>query len=105
MKVLLDECCPRQLRHALFEFDIETVEYAGFKGLKNGMMLAQAEERYSVLITADQNLRYPENLNGRRLAIIELPTNDWGVVKLLAPSITESPGHIVPGAYVRISNG
>lgn len=43
--------------------------------MKNGRLLAALEGVYDVLLTADKNLRYQQNLTGRQLAIIELPTN------------------------------
>ncbi len=43
MKILLDECVPEDFRKQLPAFDIHTVGWAGFKGLKNGKLFAAAE--------------------------------------------------------------
>ena len=45
--------------------------------MENGDLLRQAEGAFDAFITADKNLRYQQSLAGRRIAILELPTNDW----------------------------
>lgn len=49
----------------------------GWSGLENGALLRSAEEAFDALITTDQSLRYQQNLAGRRLAIVVLPTTSW----------------------------
>ena len=48
---------------------------------------AKAEGTFDVLLTADKNLRYQQNLEGRRIAILELPTNRKAVVMTLTRQI------------------
>jgi hypothetical protein len=60
MKVLLDECVTRKLRRDFQEHEVETVEEAGLKGLKNGALLRSASDRYDVLVTVDQSLSYQQ---------------------------------------------
>jgi hypothetical protein len=46
----------------------------GWQQLSNGELIASAEEQgFDLLITADRNLRYQQNLTGRRLAILSCP--------------------------------
>ena len=40
-----------------------------------------AEPTFDLFITADQNLRYQQNISGRKLAILELSTNDWHAIR------------------------
>ena len=47
----------------------------GWTGIKNGDLVRLAEEQFDVFVTSDQNLRYQQNLEGRRIAIAELSTN------------------------------
>ena len=48
----------------------------GWGGISNGDLLETAErEGFEVFIVADKNLRYQQNLSGRRMAILELWTN------------------------------
>ena len=60
MKLLLDECIhvKYRLQLAAYGYTVETVRYAGFAGLKNGKLLAAAEEKFNVLVTIDQNMKY-----------------------------------------------
>jgi predicted nuclease of predicted toxin-antitoxin system len=59
MKILLDECTPHVLKRLLTGFDITTVQDLGWTGIKNGALLQLAEQHFDVLITSDQNLKYP----------------------------------------------
>jgi predicted nuclease of predicted toxin-antitoxin system len=73
MPVLLDEDLPHRLRFLLREQDVVTVRYAGWMGLKNGMLLRTAEEAgYQVFVTGDQKLAGQQNMNGRKLAVVVL---------------------------------
>jgi len=80
----------------------QTVRQVGWSGIKNGELLALAEGEYDVFLTADQNLRYQQNLARRTIAIIELPTNTLSVVKTLVPEILNELTTIRPGVYIRI---
>ena len=76
MKVLLDVCTPVQLRLALSGHEVQTAVKAGWGELENGELLRVAEAAgFDLFIICDKNLRYQQNLAGRRLAILELWTN------------------------------
>ena len=76
MRVLLDECVPLQLRNALTGHDTTTAQQMGWRGLGNGDLLDAAERSgFQVFIIADKNLRYQQNLTGRKIAILELWIN------------------------------
>jgi hypothetical protein len=47
-----------------------SVEMAGLKGVKNGKLIKAAEGLYDVLITADKNLRYQQDLAKRKLRLL-----------------------------------
>ena len=72
-KVILDENLPQLLRHHLTDFDVVTVQYQGWAGIQNGELIALIDGKFDVFLTADQNLRYQQNLKNRRIAIVELP--------------------------------
>ncbi len=74
----------------------------GWGTLKNGELLRAAEGHFQVLVTADQNLRYQQNLTGRTLAIVVLPTNDWTVLREMAATIEPAVSNIRPGEFVEI---
>jgi len=51
MRVLLDECVPRQLRRDLEGFDVRTVRDMGWSGVKNGALLDLAGEHFDAVFT------------------------------------------------------
>ena len=76
MRILLDECLPVPMRDGLAKHDCISVGDRGWKGIKNGELLRLAEGQFDLFITADQNIRYQQNLRDYRIAILELSTND-----------------------------
>lgn len=84
MNILFDHGTPRPLRRFLTGHRITTAAQAGFDELQNGLLLAAAEGVVEVLVTTDKNIHHQQNLRGRRLAILVLPTPDWRVVKFHA---------------------
>src|SRR5258708_2125035 len=64
MKILIDECAPRALKHALEAHGHAclTLQEAGWAGKKNGEFLSLAETKFQVLVTIDTNLRFSTKL-------------------------------------------
>ncbi len=57
MRVQLDEDVPIRLRlYFSDEITVETVEYRGWKGLKNGALLRVAQNHFDVLVTRDDSI-------------------------------------------------
>ena len=102
MKVLLDECVPWPMHRFLTGHDCQTAQKCGWGGLKNGALLLKAEVQFDAFITADQNIRYQQNLQGRRLPIIELSTNDLRRILAAADQIRAALSILKPGDYVRL---
>ena len=74
----------------------------GWAGVRNGELLRRAEEHFNIFITADQNLQYQQNLSGRRLAILVLPSNQVPIVTQLLPSVETLLAMIQPGTVVNV---
>jgi predicted nuclease of predicted toxin-antitoxin system len=71
VKVLFDQGTPAPLRKALSHHLVETAHERGWSALQNGDLIAAAEAcEFEVFVTADRNLKYQQNLTGRRLAIV-----------------------------------
>ena len=71
MKILLDDCLPFDLRQCFPAHEVQTAQWAGLKGKKNGDLLRAAElAGYDVLLTVDRGMAHQQNLTGRKLAII-----------------------------------
>ena len=100
-RVLLDHCVPRPFRNLLQDCTASTAVEMGWEQLRNGELLNTAEAAgFEVLITADKNLRYQQNLSGRQIAIIELATNRLRLVSGYAAQVNATLATIFPGAYV-----
>ena len=76
MRILLDECVPWPRRNLLSGHHCTNAQMRGWGGLKNGDLLRRAELEFDLFITSDQNIRYQQNLAGRKIAVLELSTND-----------------------------
>jgi hypothetical protein len=77
VRILLDQGTPAPLRRALAGHSVSTAYEERWSTLTNGELLVAAEGSFDVFVTTDQNLRYQQNLAGRRLAILVLPTTSW----------------------------
>ena len=102
MKILLDECVPWPLHKLLSGHECTNPQKCGWAGIKNGDLLHFAESRFDLFITADKNLRYQQNLEGRKLAILELSTNDWISIQENFALILAALGSVKPGDYLTL---
>ncbi|HXI70108.1 MAG TPA: hypothetical protein VNN22_07095 [Verrucomicrobiae bacterium] len=102
MKILFDECMPQPLRRLLAEFEISTAQEMGWGRVKNGELLKRAEGVFDVFLTADQQLKYQQNLKGRQLAILVLSTNRWPQVRAKTPEIITAIQSLRPGDYLEL---
>ena len=100
MRVLLDENLDHALRKLLGPHEVVTVTYMGWTGLQNGELLTPAKNAgFELFILADKNLRYQQNLAGRRLAILELWTNHRPSMEKHFPFIQTAAESMVAGEY------
>ena len=101
MRILLDECVPVQVRNALVGHEVSTTQKMGWGGISNGELLQRAEQAdFNLFIVADKNLRYQQNLKGRKLAILELWTNHRPTLEKHLSRIQSAAEDIVAGEYV-----
>ena len=102
-RIILDENLPHPLRSELGEYEVFTVQYQGWSGIKNGELLKLIEGSFDVFLTADKNLRYQQNLAGRRVAIIELPFTRLKSLLPLLPQIRATINSTIEGGYYQVS--
>ena len=102
MRILFDHCTPAPLRRALPGHDVSTAYEMGWAGLKNGALLAEAEKAFDAFITTDQNLRSQQNLTGRKLAILVLPTTSWPRMQKHLPEIEAAVNALKPGDFIEL---
>ena len=101
MRVLLDENLPRPLIKQLRNHEYSTAQIQGWKAVENGELLGLIEQyKWDVFLTGDKNLRYQQNLSSRQVAIIELPTNRWPILRRMIEPIQKAIDSALPGAYI-----
>ena len=82
MRILFDQGTPVPLRRAFDGHIVETAFERGWSQLENGALIQSAESSgFDVYVTTDKNLRFQQNLTGRRLAILVLWTTSWPAIK------------------------
>lgn len=87
MRILFDQGVPVPQRRHLAGHDIVTAYERGWSNLSNGDLIQSAEAEFGLLITTDQNLRYQQNLSGRKIAILVLPTTRWPEIEKNADKV------------------
>jgi len=75
MRILFDECVPWPIHRILQNHQCVRTQRQGWAGLKNGDLLRLAEADFDVFLTADQGVRFQQNLTGFRIGILVLSTN------------------------------
>ena len=103
-RVLLDENLSHKLRLLLTGHTVVTSFYQGWAGKSNGDLVTLAEAAgFEVLVTADQNLSYQQNMDGRTLALVVLSTNRTKTVLTQAERILLAVDAAQPGSYTFVS--
>jgi len=73
MKLLLDESIDVRFRHQVVGHDVFTVDYMGWKGKKNGDLIALAASNgFDAIVTTDSAMPDQQNLGALPLAILVL---------------------------------
>lgn len=87
------------LRRALTSHVVSTAYEMGWSELDNGALLQAAETDFDALVTTDQNLRHQQNLTGRRLAILVLPTTSWPKIEAHEAQVVAAINALRPGDF------
>jgi hypothetical protein len=107
MRVPLDEQLPRHLAREIGGHDVSTVQQQGWAGLKNGELLrVAADAGFEVLVTADRNLQFQQNLSRSRLGIILLTASSNALEDLLSlvPEMLAAIPKTGPGELRRVES-
>jgi predicted nuclease of predicted toxin-antitoxin system len=89
MKLLLDECVTCYLKREFAGHEVQTVDEAGLKGLKNGELLRAASEIFDALITVDKNISQQQNVRDLKIAILVLVAKK-NSIEALAPLVPQA---------------
>jgi hypothetical protein len=75
----------------------------GWDKLSNGKLLQSAEEAgFDVLLTTDKNIRYQQNLKGRRIAIVVLGNPQRPAVHRHIDRVVAAVNAATPGSYAEV---
>jgi hypothetical protein len=103
MRILFDHVTPSGIARFLPGHAVTKAKDRGWDRLSNGNLLAEAERAgFDVLLTADKNMRYQQNLTGRRIALIVLSTPQWPRVRLHMETIAAAVNAATPGSVAEV---
>lgn len=103
-KVLFDQGVPVPLRALLQGHHVSTAYELNWQQLSNGDLIRAAENAgFDALVTTDKNLKYQQNLSGRRLALVVLPTTSWKKIQTNADIVADLMGTLTPGDYIEVT--
>ena len=103
MRILFDQGVPAPLREHLPGHVVQTAYELGWCELRNGELLDNAERQFDALITTDRNLSRQQNLSGRRLAILVLPTTSWPKLQSEIARIASAVDSLRAGQYLELT--
>lgn len=104
MKILLDECLDWRLSRELPGHEVKSVPKIGWAGIKNGRLLALAEESFDLFITGDRNLSFQQNTRVLKIAVIVLSaasTKLADTIPLMAQVLEHLP-NCRPGVVIKL---
>ena len=103
MRILFDNGTPNPIARSLIGHEVAFARQIGWHELKNGELLLQAEEAgYELLLTSDKNIRYQQNLTGRKIAIVVLGNQQWPDVRLHLERIVAAVNAATPASYLEV---
>lgn len=104
MRVLFDQATPVPLRAFFSGHIVRTASQQRWAALENGALLSAAEaDGFDVLLTTDKNMRYEQNLAGRRIAIVVLGYAQWGArLERHAGRVVAAVSAAAPSSYTEV---
>ena len=103
MKVLFDNGTPNTMVRSLIGHEVTFARQIGWAELENGELIQRAEDAgYELLLSTDKNIRYQQNLTGRKIALIVLGNSQWPIVRLHLDKIVNAVNACTPGSYTEV---
>ena len=103
MRVLFDNGTPRGVAAALPDHIVEEARSRGWDTLRNGELLDAAEAAgFDVFVTTDRNIRYQQNLTGRRIAVVVLGRGRWRLIRNKLREIAAAIATAAPGSFTEV---
>ncbi|HXR40744.1 MAG TPA: hypothetical protein VN776_16690 [Terracidiphilus sp.] len=103
MLILFDHSTPAPLRYALKGHVVVEAIERGWDRFANGALLDAAEAAgFELLVTADKNMHYQQNLAGRKISIVVLGNAQWPILRRYAERVVAAVNAAVPGRYTEV---
>ncbi|HEY1754391.1 MAG TPA: DUF5615 family PIN-like protein [Bryobacteraceae bacterium] len=103
MRILFDHNTPRGIAGHLAGHTVTKAKERGWDRLTNGDLLAAAEKAgFDLLLTADKNMRYQQNLCGRAIALVVLGQSAWPLVRTHLEKIAAAVNAAAPGSFMEV---
>ena len=103
MRILFDHGTPSGIATALAVHEVTEAIERGWDRISNGELLTKAEaEGFELMLTTDKNIRYQQNLKGRKIAIVVLRNSAWRMVRKHFDRIAAAVNAATPGSYVEV---
>lgn len=103
MFVLFDQGTPKPLGAFLKGHTVKTAREQGWSALSNGELLSAAEAAgFEVLVTADKQLAYQQNLEKRKIAVVVLGNAQWPVLRVHADRAVAAVNAAIPGSCMEV---
>jgi|ERR1019366_1366205 predicted nuclease of predicted toxin-antitoxin system len=104
MKILIDECLPKNIKHEFLGHVTITVRDMGWDSKTNGdLMKAAMNEGFEVFVTIDKNLQFQQNLKKYNIIVIVLNAfkNELEFLKPIIPDVLKNLNELKKGeAYI-----
>jgi hypothetical protein len=103
MRVLFDHCTPYGIARFLVGHEVSPARKLGWAELTNGKLLNAAEDAgFDVMVTVDQNIRYQQNISGRKIALVVLGRGRWALVQPVIETVVAAVNVAKPGSYTEV---
>jgi len=103
MQIIFDRSTPVPVHPYLKGHIVRTAAQEGWARLTNGDLLTAAEEAgFDLLLTTDKNMRYQQNLAGRKIAIAVLGRQQWPQLRPHIQLVVDAVNGATPGSYVEV---
>jgi hypothetical protein len=103
MRILFDQGTPSGLAGSFAPHKVTEARELGWDRISNGDLLKLAEEAgFDVLLTTDKRIRYQQNLQGRRIAIVVLGNSAWRIVRRRVDQVLRAVNDASPGSYAEV---
>jgi hypothetical protein len=103
MLILFDHSTPAPLQYALKGHVVVEAIEGGWDRLANGALLDAAEAAgFELFVTADKNIRYQQNLAGRRISIVVLGNAQWPVLRQYVERVAAAVNAATPGSFAEV---